>query len=110
MLRFQAQQQEKQAQQEEAQRAALRLSGEGSQQGARISGDVWMEKSRVTGTEGASSLVRNPSMRGQPRGMGSNAATFREVERPEIPSSRVTGSSGNTERGAPVTVSGGARG
>ncbi|MEW6561556.1 MAG: CsoS2 family carboxysome shell protein [Pseudomonadota bacterium] len=105
--RFQAQQQE---QQELVQRAAQRLSGEGSQQGPRISGDVWLEKSRVTGTEGASSLARNPSMRGQPRGMGSNAATFREVERPEIPSSRVTGSSGNTERGAAVTVSGGARG
>ncbi|WP_079418008.1 CsoS2 family carboxysome shell protein [Thiomonas intermedia] len=107
MQRFQSQQQD---QQETVQRAAQRLTGEGSQQGTRISGDVWLEQSRVTGTEGASSLARNPSMRGQPRGMGSNAATFREVERPEIPSSRVTGSSGNTERGAAVTVSGGARG
>jgi hypothetical protein len=71
---------------------------------------VWLDQSRVTGTEGASSLMRNPSLRGQPRGEGSNAAKFREVERPEIPSSRVTGSSGNTERGAAVTVSGGARG
>ncbi len=105
--RYQSQQQE---QQDVVQRAAQRLSGEGSQQGVRISGDVWLEKSRVTGTEGASSLARNPSVRGQPRGVGSNAATFREVERPEIPSSRVTGSSGNTERGATVTVSGGARG
>jgi len=92
------------------QRAAQRLSGEGSQQGIKVSGDVWLEKSRVSGTEGASSLVRNPSLRGQPRGAGTNAVTFREVERPEIPSSRVTGSSGTTERGAPVTVSGGARG
>lgn len=107
MQRFQAQQQE---QQDTVQRAAQRLTGEGSQQGTRISGDIWLEQSRVTGTEGTSSLVRNPSMRGQPRGMGSNAATFREVERPEVPSSRVTGSSGNTERGAAVTVSGGARG
>lgn len=92
------------------QRAAQRLSGEGSQQGTKVSGDVWLEKSRVSGTEGASSLMRNPSLRGQPRGAGANATTFREVERPEIPSSRVTGSSGTTERGAPVTVSGGARG
>lgn len=92
------------------QRAAQRLSGEGSQQGTKVSGDVWLDKSRVTGTEGTSSLVRNLSMRGQPRGAGANATTFREVERPEVPASRVTGSSGNTERGAPVTVSGGARG
>ncbi|MGQ9862209.1 MAG: CsoS2 family carboxysome shell protein [Thiobacillaceae bacterium] len=92
------------------QRAAQRLSGEGSQQGARVSGDVWLEKPRVTGTEGASSLMRNISLRGQPRGAGVNATTFREVDRPEIPSSRVTGSAGTTERGAPVTVSGGARG
>ncbi len=92
------------------QRAAQRLSGEGSQQGTKVSGDVWLDKSRVTGTEGTSSLMRNLSMRGQPRGTGANAATFREVERPEVPASRVTGSSGNTERGAPVTVSGGARG
>ncbi|OYV41193.1 MAG: carboxysome shell protein [Thiomonas sp. 20-64-5] len=108
VLRLQSQQQE---QKDAVQlRAAQRLSGEGSQQGTKISGDVWLEKTRVTGTEGASSLMRNPSMRGQPRGAGSNAATFRDVERPELPSSRVSGSSGTTERGAPVTVSGGARG
>ncbi|MGC9162210.1 MAG: CsoS2 family carboxysome shell protein [Thiomonas sp.] len=92
------------------QRAALRLSGEGSQQGPQISGDVWLAKSRVTGTEGTSSLVRNPSLRGEPRGAGRNAVSFRDIERPELPSSRVTGSAGTTERGAPVTVSGGARG
>ncbi len=90
--------------------AASRLSGEGSQQGPRISGDVWMERSRVTGTEGPSARSRNPSMRGQPRGAGSSAAAHRELERPQVAPSRVTGSSGNTERGAMVTVSGGARG
>ncbi len=95
---------------EPAPRPAQRLSGEGSQQGPRISGDVWMERSRVTGTEGPSALSRNPSLRGQPRGAAGNAASQREVERPQVPASRVTGSSGNTERGAVVTVSGGARG
>ncbi len=95
---------------EAPQRAAQRLSGEGSQQGPRISGDVWMERSRVTGTEGPSALSRNPSLRGQPRGAGASAAAQRETERPQVPASRVTGSSGSTERGAVVTVSGGARG
>jgi hypothetical protein len=95
---------------EAPQRAAQRLSGEGSQQGPRISGDIWMERSRVSGTEGRSALSRNPSLRGQPRGAGASAVAHRELERPEVPASRVTGSSGNTERGAVVTVSGGARG
>lgn len=100
----------RQMQQEEVVAAALRLSGEGSQQGTRISGDAWNANTRVTGTEGSSSLVRNPSMRGQPRGTGVNAVKFREVDRPEVPDSVITGSSGNTRKGATVTVSGGARG
>jgi|YelNatPaOPRAMG01_1025707.scaffolds.fasta_scaffold29632_2 hypothetical protein len=90
--------------------AARRLSGEGSQQGRRISGDAWDGNSRVTGTEGSSSLVRNPSLRGQPRGAGVNALTFRDIERPQVPDAPITGSAGNTRRGATVTVSGGARG
>lgn len=106
-LRLQAQQQE---QKEAMQRAALRLSGEGSTQGPRISGDVWLEKPRVTGTEGPFSQVRNLSQRGDPRGEGRSAVSYRDLERPEVPRSRITGSSGNTERGATVTVSGGARG
>jgi len=100
----------RQVQQDEVVAAALRLSGEGSQQGTRISGDAWNANTRVTGTEGSSSLVRNPSMRGQPRGTGVNAVKFRELERPEVPESVITGSSGNTDRGAIITVSGGARG
>ncbi|WP_347888741.1 CsoS2 family carboxysome shell protein [Nitrosomonas europaea] len=100
----------RQVQQDEVVAAAQRLSGEGSQQGTRISGDAWNASTRVTGTEGSSSLVRNPSMRGQPRGTGVNAVKFRELERPEVPESVITGSSGNTDRGAIITVSGGARG
>jgi hypothetical protein len=95
---------------EGAPRGAQRLSGEGSQQGPRISGDVWMDRSRVTGTEGPSALSRNPSLRGQPRGAAGAAAPQRDAERAPVPASRVTGSSGNSERGAVVTVSGGARG
>ena len=100
----------RQIQQDEVVAAALRLSGEGSQQGTRISGDAWNANTRVTGTEGSSSMVRNPSMRGQPRGAGVNAVKFRELERPEVPDTVITGSSGSTRRGATVTVSGGARG
>lgn len=91
--------------------AASRLSGEGAQAGPRVTGDAWHAMSRVTGTEGASAHVRNPSLRGEPRGGGGavGAREFRELERPTAPESRVTGSSGNTSRGALVTVSGGAR-
>lgn len=99
-----------QAEQEAAIAAARRLTGEGSQAGTRITGDAWHAKSRVTGTEGASSLARNMSQRGQPRGAGMNAQVFREIERPEVPESRITGSAGNSGRGAIVTLSGGARG
>ncbi len=99
-----------QAAEAEAIAAARRLTGEGSQTGVRITGDAWHPQSRVTGTEGASSLARNLSQRGNPRGGGTNAQVFREIERPAVPESRITGSSGNTGKGAIVTLSGGARG
>jgi hypothetical protein len=99
-----------QGEQAEVVAAARRLTGEGSQAGRPITGDAWNAASRVTGTEGASSLARNVSLRGQPRGEGASALQFREVERPAVPESRITGSSGNTGRGALVTLSGGARG
>jgi hypothetical protein len=99
-----------QAAEAEAIAAARRLTGEGSQAGPRITGDAWHAQSRVTGTEGASALARNMSMRGEPRGAGVNAQRWRELERPPVPESRITGSSGNTGKGAIVTLSGGARG
>ena len=99
-----------QAEEAEAIAAARRLTGEGSQAGRPITGDTWNAATRVTGTEGASSLSRNESLRGQPRGAGVGAQQFKEVERPVVPESRITGSSGNTGRGALVTLSGGARG
>jgi hypothetical protein len=95
--------------QEEKIAAANQLSGDGSQDGTRVTGDAWHAESRVTGTEGASSLVRNMSQRGESRGFGANAQQFREIERPFIPESRVTGSAGSAAKGAVVTGSGGAR-
>lgn len=94
--------------------AASTPSGAGARKGAevvsRITGDAWQGKSRVTGTEGASASARNPSQRGEPRGVGVvGAREMRAVERQPVPESKVTGSSGNTVRGALVTVSGGAR-
>lgn len=89
--------------------AARRLTGEG-RESSRLTGDAWHAETRVTGTEGASSLGRNSSQRGQPRGAGVNAQVFREIERVEVPESRITGSSGNSGKGAVVTLSGGARG
>lgn len=99
------------ANQEAALPATSRLTGDGNQNGRPVTGDAWSALSRVSGTEGASSQTRNPTERGNPRGMGMNALRFRDtVEAPEIPDSRVTGSSGNTGKGAFVTLSGGARG
>jgi hypothetical protein len=95
--------------QAEAVAAARRLTGEG-REASRLTGDAWDAETRVTGTEGVSSLGRNSSQRGQPRGAGVNAQVFREIERLEVPESRITGSSGNSGKGALVTLSGGARG
>lgn len=98
------------APQPQAGSGANKLTGEGSQAGRQISGDAWKSSDRVTGTEGTSSLARNPSQRGDARGMGMTAIQLRKTERVEQPQSKVTGSSGNTSKGASVTLSGGARG
>jgi len=55
-------------------------------------------------------MVRNPTQRGMPRPMGAAARHLKAVEHGDVPMSPITGSSGNTPRGAVVTVSGGARG
>lgn len=97
--------------QQEGIAAARRLTGEGNQDGRPVTGDAWSAMSRVSGTEGASSQSRNPTVRGNARGMGMNAQVFRDVvEHPVAPESRITGSSGSTSKGAMVTLSGGARG
>ena len=88
------------------------ITGEGMDTGLRITGDDWGRNERVTGTEGRSAMQRNPTRRGASVGpMGMMARREAQEKKPvEAVPSRVTGSSGNTEKGAMVTVSGGARG
>ena len=89
-----------------------RVTGEGIDTGLRITGDDWGRNDRVTGTEGRSAVRRNPTRRGPAIGaMAMTARRSMTEEKPkEAPPSRVTGSSGNTDKGALITVSGGARG
>ena len=89
-------------------RIKSRITGEGQDAGPKITGDDWDRGDRVTGTEGASATQRNTTLRGAPM----SAMGARAVERAETPQpvSKVTGSSGNTDRGSLVTYSGGARG
>lgn len=85
-----------------------RITGEGQSAGGKITGDDWERGDRVTGTEGASATRRNPSRPG-PMSAMAPVARKRNESVPE-PVSKVTGSSGNTDRGALITYSGGARG
>jgi len=85
-----------------------RVTGEGMDPSARITGDDWDRGDRVTGTEGMSATRRNPTL----RSAAVPAAPMRHKRNEEVatPVSKVTGGSGNTEKGALVTYSGGARG
>ena len=91
-------------------RVKSRITGEGMETGLKITGDDWGRGEHVTGTEGASAIQRNPTRRGG----GISAMQMRpDMSRPEdvpVPVSKVTGGSGNTEKGSLVTYSGGARG
>lgn len=89
-------------------REKSRVTGEGMD-GSRITGDDWDRGDRVTGTEGFSATVRNPSVRGPMNAMANKVITDIKNEAPQ-PVSRVTGSSGNYENGSLITYSGGARG
>jgi hypothetical protein len=87
-----------------------RLTGQGSNSGASITGDSWERNERVTGNEGRWAEGRNVSLRGQSMTPARNLARdYRPNTAAEIPMSPITGSSGNTSVGASVTVSGGAR-
>ncbi len=88
--------------------APSRVTGEGTVQGVRISGDDWSRNERVTGTEGPSARRRNPSRPGPMSAM--LAFQSKRNEEVDVPLSPITGSSGNTDKGALVTFSGGARG
>jgi hypothetical protein len=90
-------------------RVKSRITGEGINAGLKITGDDWDRGDRVTGTEGTSALMRNPSRRGPMTPMAAAMAKGRPEGVPE-PVSKVTGGSGNTEKGALITYSGGARG
>ncbi|MBI1423760.1 MAG: carboxysome shell protein [Gammaproteobacteria bacterium] len=86
-----------------------RITGEGQDAGLRITGDDWDRNARVTGTEGLSATRRNPTRRGSSDAMAMQLINKRNEELP-TPNSKVTGSSGNTEKGSLITYSGGARG
>lgn len=87
---------------------ATRVTGEGMELSMKITGNDWNRGDRVTGTEGTSAVKRNPTRRGPISAMSTTAPKRNEeVERSDI---KVTGGSGNTDKGAPVTLSGGARG
>lgn len=87
-----------------------RITGDGREAGTKITGDDWARSGRVTGTEGRWAQSRNPTLRGEVRNMTPFARANKEVERVEVPPAKVTGASGNSAKGAMITVSGGARG
>lgn len=87
---------------------ATRVTGEGMELGMKITGNDWNRGDRVTGTEGTSAVKRNPTRRGPISAMQtSTSKRNEEVDRSDI---KVTGGSGTSDKGAPVTLSGGARG
>lgn len=90
-------------------RVKSRISGEGMDAGQRITGDDWDRGNHVTGTEGLSATRRNPTLRSGAMSPMPAAAMARPDTVP-VPVSKVTGGSGNTEKGSLITYSGGARG
>jgi len=89
-------------------RIKARVTGEGQDAGLKVTGDDWERNQQVTGTEGRSANLRNPTTR-----MGMANAMKVEQKRNEelpVPNSKVTGGSGNTDKGSLITYSGGARG
>ena len=76
---------------------------------SNITGDGWDRGTKVTGIDGPFATSRNPSIKGMQGQSPMSAANFRPHAMEEVPQSPITGSSGNTEQGAKVTLSGGAR-
>ncbi|MGM0516353.1 MAG: CsoS2 family carboxysome shell protein [Pseudomonadota bacterium] len=87
-----------------------RVTGEGADSGFSITGDGWGRGEHITGTEGPWANRRNPSVRGPQASPFAGAADYRPREGHPVPDIRISGSSGNTDAGSLVTVSGGARG
>ncbi|MEJ2141994.1 MAG: CsoS2 family carboxysome shell protein [Gammaproteobacteria bacterium] len=91
-------------------RVKSRISGEGMDAGARITGDDWDRGDNVTGTEGLSAKRRNPTIRSNVYTSSIMQAAPKRNEEMQTQVSKVTGGSGNTEKGSLITYSGGARG
>lgn len=89
--------------------ARSRLTGDGREGGFAITGAAWRRNESITGTEGAFSQ-RNQTIRGEKHKPVIGAAQLKDRERPELPQSKITGSSGNDAKGSAITYSGGARG
>jgi hypothetical protein len=90
-------------------RIKSRITGEGMDASKKITGDDWDRGDNVTGTEGMSATRRNPTRRGGPA-IAMQPITTKRNEEIASPTSKVTGGSGNTDKGAMITYSGGARG
>lgn len=91
-------------------RVKSRVTGEGMDTSQTITGDDWGRNEHVTGTEGASAIKRNPTLH---TGHKIPAAAMKNAKRNDAlpePVSKVTGGSGNTDKGSLITYSGGARG
>ncbi|MBL1431840.1 MAG: hypothetical protein COC09_09645 [Gammaproteobacteria bacterium] len=85
------------------------VTGEGLDLAMNITGDDWDRGDRVTGTEGSSAIKRNPTIRGPVNAMpGTRAKRNDDVKVSDI--SVTGGSGGNSDHGAQITLSGGARG
>jgi hypothetical protein len=91
-------------------RIKARISGEGMDAGAKITGDDWDRGDNVTGTEGLSAKRRNPTIHSSVHASSVMQAVPKRNEDIQTQVSRVTGGSGNTEKGSLITYSGGARG
>jgi hypothetical protein len=87
-------------------RPVNRVTGEGS--GQLVTGDDWDRGEHVTGTEGSSARRRNPTRVGPMSAMPGFQP--KRNDKIEPPSNKITGSSGSTDQGSLITVSGGARG
>jgi hypothetical protein len=91
-------------------RVKSRITGEGMDSGLSITGDDWDRGDNVTGTEGSWAQGRNLTRRAGPMGAMPRPQVDKRNDELVEPMSPVTGGSGNTEKGALVTYSGGARG
>ena len=91
-------------------RVKSRVTGEGMETGLKITGDDWDRGEHVTGTEGASATQRNMTLRGGPMSAMQKRSDMTRPQNIPEPVSKVTGGSGNTDKGSLITYSGGARG